>query len=277
MARVSNYIISIINVIFIIFGLVALGSGVYIHVHGVNHCQKLMQNPLLIMGVFVLVMSLLGLLGSFMKDNSLLMLYLAMIFFLIFGLIVMTITVFAFVVTHKGDSGIKANDGLGFKEYRLEDFSKWLQMHVVDTYHWIPIKNCLIDAGVCQTLSQNATQKESDFYIMKLTPLQSGCCKPPTSCDLEYKNATFWTVPTSGLPKNTDTDCTTWNNKQDLLCYDCNSCRAGFLANLRNSYMLLAPYNILTICFLLLTYFVGCCARRSIKYRYVKYSPYISA
>ncbi|EEF50679.1 conserved hypothetical protein [Ricinus communis] len=243
MARVSNYIISIINVIFIIFGLVALGSGVYIHVHGVNHCQKLMQNPLLIMGVFVLVMSLLGLLGSFMKDNSLLMLYLAMIFFLIFGLIVMTITVFAFVVTHKGDSGIKANDGLGFKEYRLEDFSKWLQMHVVDTYHWIPIKNCLIDAG-------------------------SGCCKPPTSCDLEYKNATFWTVPTSGLPKNTDTDCTTWNNKQDLLCYDCNSCRAGFLANLRNSYMLLAPYNILTICFLLLTYFVGCCARRSIKYRF---------
>ncbi|XP_050236454.1 tetraspanin-11-like [Mercurialis annua] len=275
MVRLSNCIISLINLIFLIFGITGLSSGLYIHVHGLNHCQRLMQNPLLIMGVFFIVLSLIGLLGSFCKDNSLLMIYLALIFFLIVGL--MAFTLFAFLVTHKYSGSSSVRPGLGFKEYRLQQFSKWLQIHVVNKYHWDRIKSCMVDAQVCKKFSlQTVNQNQADFQKMKLTPIQSGCCKPPTSCNLEYQNATFWEVPVLELPMNNDTDCTTWNNNQDLLCYDCDSCKAGFLAKLRIDFRIFFIHTILIICFLMITYFIGCCARRSNKYRYVKYSPYIS-
>ncbi|XP_020532373.1 tetraspanin-2 [Jatropha curcas] len=150
--------------------------------------------------------------------------------------------------------------GLGFKEFRLEDFLRFLQKYSIDQHNWVHIKECSIDSRTCKNLIiQTSVQKESDFYRMKLSPLESGCCIPPPSCHLEYKNPTIWTMPESGLAMNNDRDCTTWNNNQHLLCYECKSCKAGILANLRDEYRLLfIYYDILTILFLILVYFIGC-------------------
>ncbi|KAJ9187336.1 hypothetical protein P3X46_002802 [Hevea brasiliensis] len=271
-AGISNTIIAMINFITLIFGLIAVCTGIYLFAHGgTTHCQKLIQTPITIMGLFVMVVSFLGLMGSCYRDNSVLITYLVVIFFLIVGIIAFTI--FVFFVTHEGAGN--AVSGLGFKEYRLQDFSKFFQKHTFDYKNWDRFKSCLVDAHFCQSLILSADHNESDFYKMKLSPLQSGCCKPPTSCKLEYKEPTVWMMPKSG-PAVNDTDCSTWNNGQDLLCYDCNSCKGGFLANLREEYRILLAYNILTIAFLILVYFIGCCARRSNKYRYVKYSPYVN-
>lgn len=92
--------------------------------------------------------------------------------------------------------------------------------------------------------------------------MQSGCCKPPTFCGFQYKNATFWTIPTTGL-KSTDADCKLWSNEQDKLCYDCGSCKAGVLATLKAKWKAVSIFNVALLVILIIVYSIGCCALRN--------------
>ncbi|KAK9278408.1 hypothetical protein L1049_027973 [Liquidambar formosana] len=259
MFRVSNIVIGILNFFTLILSIASLGGSVWFHFQGETECQRVLQNPLLVLGVFLFVVSLLGLFGSWCRVTVLMWLYLFVMFFFILGLI--CFTVFAIVITNKGVG--KAISERGFKEYRLGDYSHWLQKYVVNEGNWVEIQSCLVDAKVCRSLGNGGVhQKASDFYLTHLSPTQSGCCKPPTYCGFEFKNATYWTVPKSG-PAVPDTDCTTWSNDQSKLCYDCKSCKGGVLANIKNEWRSLTILNVCIILFLIIVYTTGCCAYRN--------------
>jgi hypothetical protein len=90
--------------------------------------------------------------------------------------------------------------------------------------------------------------------------MQSGCCKPPTSCGFTFVNSTQWT----GTPKDTSNpDCTTWSNDASTLCYNCQSCKAGFVATLKRDWKRIAILNIIFLVFIVIVYSVGCCAFRN--------------
>jgi hypothetical protein len=91
---------------------------------------------------------------------------------------------------------------------------------------------------------------------------QSGCCKPPTGCNFSYQSETVWIKP-NGFNGTDYPDCNTWSNDQTALCYDCTSCKAGVLANLKNSWKKIATVNIVFLVFLIIVYSVGCCAFRN--------------
>lgn len=80
------------------------------------------------------------------------------------------------------------------------------------------------------------------FYIW----VQSGCCKPPTSCGYTYVNETFWT-PGAGLTGGTDQDCLRWSNEQERLCYSCGSCKAGVVASLKKSWRKVCTINLVIL------------------------------
>lgn len=82
--------------------------------------------------------------------------------------------------------------------------------------------------------------------------MQSGCCKPPTSCN--YNMAT--TV-------NQDPDCYRWNNAPNLLCYECDSCKAGVLEDVKRDWHKLSVLNIVMLVVLIGIYSIGCCAFRN--------------
>ncbi|XP_021287067.1 tetraspanin-8-like [Herrania umbratica] len=266
MVRVSNFIVGFVNVLLLLLGLVALSFGVYFVVHGSSHCEKVMTDPLLILGGFLVVVSLLGLIGSLCKNNFFMFVYLTVMFLLILGLI--AFTVFVFLVTNPGAG--KAFSDRGYKEYKTGDFSNWLQNHFVNDKNWNQIRSCLIEAKVCNSAGNDVNYNVLLFFKNTLPRIQAGCCKPPAPCGFSLKNATFWDVPKSG-PASKDPDCLTWSNSQQKLCFDCNSCKGGVLANLRKEWRSLAIINVILLVVLILVYSVGCCARRSNRRSNKKY------
>lgn len=68
-----------------------------------------------------------------------------------------------------------------------------------------------------------------------------------------------------------DSDCNIWRNEEEKLCYDCNSCKGGVLANIRNQWRHVAIINVCALVVVTFIYVMGCCAirnNRSDRYRY---------
>lgn len=92
--------------------------------------------------------------------------------------------------------------------------------------------------------------------------LQSGCCKPPTQCGYTFVNPTYWISPINNAA---DMDCLQWSNEQTQLCYACDSCKAGLLANLKKEWRRADIILVITFVVLIKVYLIGCCAFRNAK------------
>ncbi|XP_028763613.1 tetraspanin-11-like [Neltuma alba] len=267
MFRVSNTLLGVVNSLTLLLGLVALGFSLFIHVRGAeaSDCQKILQLPLLFGGIFIAVVSLLGIAGSFCGLNLLLYVYLFVTFLLIIGLILFT--VFVLLITNQKVG--QTVSGKGYREYKTWDFHNYLQRYVLNDKNWAEIKSCLMDTHVCSNLAVDG----NSLLYKQLTTTQTGCCKPPAACGFTMINATYWEAPKTGAGGN-DTDCKTWSNEEDRLCYECNSCKGGVLANIRKQWRRVAIINTCVLLLLIVIYFLGCCAitnNRSDRHRSSKY------
>ncbi|RRT72751.1 hypothetical protein B296_00026629 [Ensete ventricosum] len=67
--------------------------------------------------------------------------------------------------------------------------------------------------------------------------------------------------------------CYRWNNAANILCYDCDSCKAGVLEQVRMDWHKLTILNVVVLVFLIAVYSVGCCAFRNARRAEFEY-PY---
>ncbi|MCO5547674.1 hypothetical protein L7F22_001125 [Adiantum nelumboides] len=253
--KLSNTLLAVLNAITLLISLPIIGAGIWLTTKHHNECARLLQWPAIALGVFILLVSIAGLVGSLCKSKGLLVLYMVVLFLLI--LAILAFTILAFIVTNKG-AGHAVSDK-GFKEYRLGDYSTWLQRHVVDKpANWRKIKSCLIHAKVCKDLQEDKRALSlSSFYQQNLSPIQSGCCKPPTTCNFTYVDATTWNNATN---ISADSDCKDWSNISNQLCFECQSCKAGVLQNMKSNWKKIAIINGAILVFLILVFTMGCCA-----------------
>ncbi|KAF8400445.1 hypothetical protein HHK36_013743 [Tetracentron sinense] len=257
MFKVSNNLIGILNLVTFLLSIPILGGGIWLSHRASTDCEKFLEKPIIALGVFLLVVSLAGLIGACCRVSWLLWAYLLVMFLLI--VLLFCFTIFAFVVTNKGAGEVAS--GRGYKEYRLGDYSNWLQNRVNSNKNWNKIRSCLQDGKVCKSLADDANNGFEDFYKKHLSPIQSGCCKPPSDCGFTYMSATVWTKPANVT--STNPDCTTWDNDAKALCFDCKSCKAGVLDNLKRDWKKVAVVNIIFLIFLVVVYSIGCCAFRN--------------
>lgn len=257
MVRISNNLVGILNFITFLLSIPILAGGVWLSRQGTSECERFLDRPLIALGVFLMIVSLAGLIGACCRVSWLLWVYLLVMFLLI--LLLFCFTIFAFVVTNKG-AGEKVS-GKGYKEYRLGDYSDWLRKRVESEKNWRKIRSCLVDSKVCKSLiDDNGVTPRDEFYNRHLSSIQSGCCKPSTDCNFTYVTPTNWTKTAT---TSTNPDCNAWENDQNILCYNCQSCKAGLLDNIKSDWKKVAVLNVIFLIFLIIVYSIGCCAFRN--------------
>jgi len=166
--RLSNNLIGILNFVTFLLSIPILGAGIWLgHRADGTECERYLSAPVIALGAFLLVVSLAGLVGACCRVTWLLWVYLLAMFVLI--VVLFCFTVFAFVVTNKGAG--EAVSGRGYKEYRLGDYSNWLQKRVENTKNWDRIRSCLQDSKVCKKL-QEKNETFTQFMASDLSPIE---------------------------------------------------------------------------------------------------------
>ncbi|BAT79856.1 hypothetical protein LR48_Vigan04g024600 [Vigna angularis] len=258
MFRVSNNLVGVLNLLAFLLSIPILVTGVWLSKQANAECEWWLQRIFIVLGVFLLVVSLAGLVGACCRVSCLLWLYLFVMFLLI--LLVLSFTIFAFVITNKGAGQVLSNRG--YKEYRLGDYSNWFQNRVNNAHNWNRIRSCLRSSKICsQFQTQFANDNLQKFYAENLSSLQSGCCKPSDSCNFEYQGPSVWKKTESGNYSNPD--CNAWDNDPNVLCFNCQTCKAGFLQSLKTDWKKVTIVNVIFLIFLIIVYSVGCCAFRN--------------
>ncbi|PWA64807.1 Tetraspanin/Peripherin [Artemisia annua] len=207
--------------------------------HG--NCEHLLPLPKLQNGVVV------GLIFLFVISNGVVFLRSR---FLMLGLIVVMVPLI--VILTIGSALIGA--------YPLESrfipgSPGWLKMVVNNDNNWNPIQSCIYNTRTCQDLAvQSSMIKSYDFPMKHLSPIESGCCIPPSNCDMKYVNITYWEKKADVYNGPPDTECDLWQNNVNKLCYNCYSCRKSFINTLRRKWYKLGVFLVVMTILLIVSH-----------------------
>ncbi|ESQ42619.1 hypothetical protein EUTSA_v10015322mg [Eutrema salsugineum] len=147
---------------------------------------------------------------------------------------------------------------------RFPATATWFKLKVMDDVNWNNIKSCIYDKGACNELVYESPRNKP-YNRRKMPPIKSGCCMPPETCNMDSLNATFWyrrkyerpTLETEvlyGGMVGRVSDCELWRNDWSVLCYDCWSCKFGFVKFVRKKWWQLGVFLIVISILLLISH-----------------------
>lgn len=248
----SLLITGIVNLITFLLSIPLLGVGIWLATKLHTECVRFLEWPIIAIGILLLLVSLAGFFGACYRIPWLLYIYLLVMFFII--LLLLIFIIFAFVVTKDGPSTES-----GRRNYNLQDYSPWLKKQLSSSSNWPKIKTCIKDSNLCTKMNQDY-KTAAAFYSANLSPIQSGCCMPPAICGYAIAGPTTWNNPSN---LNAEVDCGKWSNDQGVLCYSCDSCRAGVAADVKGEWRKVAVVSVVVLGLLIVVYIVGCFAFRN--------------
>ncbi|KAG1339117.1 putative Tetraspanin-6 [Cocos nucifera] len=162
--RCSNTVIGYLNLLTLLASIPIIGGGLWLARSSAT-CESLLQTPLLVLGFVVLLVSLAGFVGACFNVAWALWLFLLVILLLIAALL--GITVFGFAVTG-GGGGVQV-PGRMYREYHLEDYSRWLRRRITEDRYWRAARTCVVGSKACAKI---ALWTPMDYLQRDLTPIQ---------------------------------------------------------------------------------------------------------
>nr|XP_043607692.1 tetraspanin-10-like [Erigeron canadensis]XP_043607693.1 tetraspanin-10-like [Erigeron canadensis] len=250
----STFVIRWVNCISMIVAAAVIGYGVWMGIHH-DTCRKSLTLPITGLGSIMFLVSIFGFLGALKNNSIFLWMYLLMLCLVLVGILVFTVIVF--IVTNGGSGHNVA--GLRYKEYQLQDYGSWFVKKLNNHHNWKHIQSCFVKNETCNSLSKRyKTLKQ--FKLAELTPIEAGCCRPPSQCGYPVVNASYHDI--SFHPLSSNKDCKLYKNSKAVKCYNCDSCKAGVAQYIKTEWRVIAIFNMILFVVLSMIYFVGCCARR---------------
>ncbi|OMO93309.1 Tetraspanin [Corchorus olitorius] len=162
-----NTVVGTINFITLLLSIPIIGAGIWLTNEPDNTCVKILQWPLIILGISISVVALLGFIGGCWRITWLLILYLVAMFFLI--LLFAAMVVLIYLITNKGPG--HPAPGRSYVEHDVDDFHGWLRRKVATPYKWDSIRACLNSTDMCSELNQRYRIAQ-DFFNARLTSIQ---------------------------------------------------------------------------------------------------------
>ncbi|XP_058075887.1 tetraspanin-10 isoform X2 [Magnolia sinica] len=235
----STFVIRWINFLTMLIAVAVICFGVWMSIHH-DGCRKSLTLPVLGLGAFILLISLIGFMGALKNIAALLWIYLVVLCLVLIAILVFTV--------------------LAYKEYQLKDYSSWFLKQLNNTQNWERLKSCLVKSEDCNNLPKKYKNLKQ-YKLAKLTPIEAGCCRPPSECGYPAVNASYYDL--SFHPISTNKDCKRYKNSRAIKCYSCDSCKAGVAQYMKTEWRVVAIFNVVLFVVLSMIYFVGCCARRN--------------
>lgn len=254
-ASTSIFVIRWINFLTMLLGVGVIGFGIWMSAHH-DGCRQSLTLPVLVLGGVIFLVSIVGFVGAWKNNSVLLWIYLIMLCLILMAILIFT--VMAFIVTNNGSG--HSVDGLRYKEYQLQDYSSWFLKQLNNTKNWNHLKSCLVKTDDCSNLSKKYKTRKQ-YKLAKLTPIEAGCCRPPSECGYPVVNASYYDL--SFHPTSSSKDCKLYRNSKNVKCYNCDSCKAGVAQYMKTEWRVVAIFNVILFVVLSMIYFVGCCARRN--------------
>lgn len=172
MMRATNTILGLVNFTTILLSIPILAEGIWLSTRASQtDCMRFLQWALIALGLFVLVISLMGFAGACYRTSWLLWLYLFAMFFVIAT--IFSLIIFAFAVTSKGAGRPVTNRS--YLDFYLSDYSGWLKDRVSDEGYWVKISSCIREAKVCRKMGRSfggVPESPDMFYLRQLSPIQ---------------------------------------------------------------------------------------------------------
>ncbi|EYU44280.1 hypothetical protein ABFS82_08G038500 [Erythranthe guttata] len=186
------------------------------------------------MGIFFLVVSIIGLMGSCFRIKAVESIYLWVLVIWTGATIVFALFIYA---SMPGQSPYLTFNAINREGFWLKQYRPVLQTALVNEKDWYRIKTCYKETHICDVL-KNVTNPTTSRFV------QTGCCFPPYRC-LKFNSNTSLSF------KNMDDECKTWSKLGvGKECFDCDSCKAAYLANFQEQWDSHIVDEVLRILFL---------------------------
>ncbi|CAL5437379.1 unnamed protein product [Camellia sinensis] len=102
-----------------------------------------------------------------------------------------------------------------------------------NTHYWEHLRSCLVKSDDCNNLSKKyKTLKQ--YKLAKLTPIEAGCCRPPSECGYPAVNASYYDL--SFHPISSDKDCKIYKNSKEI--------KAGVAQYMKTEWRVVAIFNV---------------------------------
>ncbi|GAU19480.1 hypothetical protein TSUD_77240 [Trifolium subterraneum] len=259
----STFVTRCINFLTMVLAMAVIIFGVWMSTRH-DACRKSLTIPMLSIGAVIFLISIVGFLGA-MKRSSILLWGILLDVALVVsdhavlylggnpGLhnacldpYVIFCHCFRFIVTNNG-SGHSVT-GLRYKEYQLQDYSSWFLKELNNSRNWKRLRVCLVKTEDCNNLSKKYKTLKH-YKLAKLTPIEAGCCRPPSECGYPAVNASYYDL--TFHPVSPNNDCKRYKNSRAVKCYDCDSCKAGVAQYMKTEWRVVAIFNVVFLLYTL--------------------------
>lgn len=168
----SNTILGILNIIAFLISIpiVFIGAKAVSKAGTTNGgCLPMLMKPILIFGIFIMLISLLGVVGACCRNSSILWGYLVVM--LILTISYALFYILSIMVIWNGSADTTTSSG----DDNLGGYSDILQKNVKDKENWNKIMHCLKDA--CEPLAKKGKISMDDFMKLKEESVPHVVCK----------------------------------------------------------------------------------------------------